>query len=189
MPAAMIFSDSGRSLKSARETSGWKFSTQHVIWKYCQCTTYCHTVPRNGGGDNDYMMTQPPSYSVDSLTSRSCHGHSFPCSSSAPCSNYRHFLRIWDLLYGPLGTWHWSVIVVPISDLTWMENSPVFPTTLVKVSILRTLCWKSCSQIPFYRVFLCWFVNFLGLCIRFINSPLQFLVNQFFLQTLARLFP
>jgi len=48
------------------------------------------------------MMNQPSSCSVDSLTAPSCRGHSFPCSTSAPCNNYSHFPRFWDQFYGPL---------------------------------------------------------------------------------------
>ena len=51
---------------------------------------------------NDYMRDHLSSHSADSLTSPSCHGHCFPCSSSAPCNNYRYFPRFWDQLYGPL---------------------------------------------------------------------------------------
>jgi len=55
------------------------------------------------------MRNQPSSYSADSLTAPGCHGHSFPCSFSAPCNNYRHFSRFWDQSYGVLrlgiGTW------------------------------------------------------------------------------------
>jgi len=48
------------------------------------------------------MMNKTSSYSADSLTAPYCHGHSFPCSSSAPCNNYQYFLRFWGKLYGPL---------------------------------------------------------------------------------------
>ena len=47
-------------------------------------------------------MNQPSSYSADSLTTPSCHGHSFPCFFLAPCNNYHHFSRFGDQLYGPV---------------------------------------------------------------------------------------
>jgi len=53
------------------------------------------------------MMKKPSSYSADSLTAPSCHGHSFPCSSWASCNNYCHFSQFRDQLYGPLYTRLW----------------------------------------------------------------------------------
>jgi len=63
--------------------------------------------PSNGRRDNTagimtIWWTSPPPISADSLTAPSCHGHSFPCSSSAPCNSYRYCLRFWDHLHGPI---------------------------------------------------------------------------------------
>jgi len=74
------------------------------------------------------MMNQPSSYSADSLTTPSCHGHFFPCSSSAPCNNCRHFSRFWDLWYVP-----WDCAMRCTFGLnfrpTYLENFPIFPAT------------------------------------------------------------
>ena len=97
-----------------RYSSGWKkwrmektgeSGTKPVNWKYCWCTTYFRNPQwqeRLFRKDNDYMMNQPSSYSADSLIAPSCHAHSFPCSSSAPCNNYHHFSRFWEQSYVPL---------------------------------------------------------------------------------------
>ena len=84
------------------------------------------TAPRNRrerwrSRDNDLMMNQPSSYSADSLTIPSCHGHSILCSFLVPCNHCQHFSQFWDLLYGlfrlKTGTWHRGALLVPISHL------------------------------------------------------------------------
>ena len=54
-------------------------------------------------GDIDSLPVAAWSHSTESLTAPSCHEHSIQCSSSSPYTNSRHFLRFWDLSYGPLG--------------------------------------------------------------------------------------
>ena len=94
------------SLPVARETAKLKKlenSVQNMSFESIVSARPAAT-PRNRGEkrrsrDNDYMMNQPSSYSADSLTTPSCHGHSFPCSSSVPNNNCHHISWFWDLLY------------------------------------------------------------------------------------------
>jgi len=98
----------------------WRIGAKYVIWQYCRWTTYCHTPQRWR------EITQQGLWLYDEpallIFCRFTHCTKLPLallpsSSSAPCNNYRHFLRFWDLLYVPIiWTWHWSLF--PISDLT-----------------------------------------------------------------------
>jgi len=47
--------------------------------------------------------------STVSFTAPSCHRHSFPSSSSAPCNNHCHFARFWQIV--------WSLLLMNSSDL------------------------------------------------------------------------
>ena len=125
--------------------------TKPVNWKYCWCTTYYRTPQRQERwcrSDNDYMMHQPSSYFVDSLITPSFHGHSFPCSSSAPCNNHRHFRGSrtncmvpsdWDLAL--------KCICGPNFISIQVENSPVLSATSIFVFHWQHVC--------FYFYFVC----------------------------------
>jgi len=93
-------------------------------------------------------MHQPSSYFVDSLITPSCHGHSFPCSSSAPCNNHRHFRGSrtncmvpsdWDLAL--------KCICGPNFISIQVENSPVLSATSIFVFHWQHVC--------FYFYFVC----------------------------------
>jgi hypothetical protein len=74
--------------------------TKHVMDAQPTATP-CNGGKRKRSSDNDCMKSQTSSYSADSLSAANCHGHSFPCSSLAPCNNCHHFSWFWDPLYSP----------------------------------------------------------------------------------------
>jgi len=103
------------------------------------------------------MTNEPSSYSADSLTAPSRDGHSFPCSSSAPCNNHCHFSRIWDQLHGPirLGLGNdmrfWSQIQIYLtgqfSSFFGCESQKIFLSLYPTSQHQKILC-TFCSCLP-----------------------------------------
>ena len=63
-------------------TCHMSYITRHILYTTHHISYISYIIYKIS--DNDYMMIQSSSYSADSLTTPSCHGHSFSCSSTVP---------------------------------------------------------------------------------------------------------
>jgi len=111
--------------------TGWRRligSTKLQVIFHKRATKYRSLLRKMTYKDKGSYESSPPCTS-------SCHGHSFPCSSSVPSHNCHHFSRFWDLLYGSGTSSDWDLalgrIFGPNFTSTELENSPVFPATSI----------------------------------------------------------
>jgi len=77
---------------------------------------------------NDYMRNQPSTHSTDPFNSPSSHGHSFPCSSSAPCNKHDHFsLRVEFFKLLKIDSGHFKDTGVTLFTMATPGNSAITP--------------------------------------------------------------